>query len=117
MNYCDCKIGLCQGKQSSRCAFKHAKSKSILLSDWNELDNEHKKFVLRVHHSNGCKHGAEPSSIDSNIRCEPPNEEYFKGINLWEKTEESGFIECVGSYKWATTDKYKNLINELLEIK
>jgi len=24
LTYCDCKVGLCEGKESNRCAFKHA---------------------------------------------------------------------------------------------
>jgi hypothetical protein len=80
-----------------------------LLEDWNKLDDDHKKFVLRVRDGGGCKHGADPSSIDSEVRHEPPNEEYFHSTSLWEKTEESGFVECIGSYKWIVTDKYKDL--------
>lgn len=80
-----------------------------LLKDWNKLDSDHKKFVLRVRNSNGYKHGAEPACIDSNERHDPPNEEYFKSIALWKLTEGSGFIECIGSHKWIVTDKYKDL--------
>lgn len=80
-----------------------------LLDQWNELGNEHKKFVLRVRNSGGGKHGAQPSSIDSNERFDPPNQEYSKSISLWEKAEKSGFIECIGSYKWITTAKYSDL--------
>ena len=58
------------------------------LIDWYALDNEHKKFVLRVRDGNGGKHAAEPSSIDSTERCKPPNEEYFESIALWKKLTE-----------------------------
>lgn len=27
--YCDCKVGICEGKESNRCAFKHATSERI----------------------------------------------------------------------------------------
>jgi len=87
-----------------------------LLKRWNELDREHKKFILRVRDSGDCKHGAEPTSIDSTERHDPPNDEYFKSIPLWEKAEESGFIKCAGSYKWMITDKYRDLENKLFEI-
>lgn len=84
-----------------------------LLNDWNSLDIEHKRFILRVDKSRGGKHGAEPCSIGSDVRYDPPNEECFKSIALWVKAEKSGFIECVGSYKWVTTDKYADLEKEL----
>lgn len=86
---------------------------SKLLDDWNALDTEHKKFVLRVRDGGGAKHSAAPHSIDSEERHDPPNDEYFKSVPLWEKTEASGFIECIGSYKWITTDKYADLEAEL----
>ena len=83
---------------------------SKLKSDWNKLDNEHKKFVLRVHASNGGKHGAEPSSMFNEEIDEP-------SIGFWHECEKLGFIACVGSYKWMSTDKYSELVRELFCIK
>jgi hypothetical protein len=87
-----------------------------VLDDWNKLDSDHKKFVLRVRNGGGGKHAAEPHSIESAERCDPPNDEYFKSIALWDKAEASGFIECIGSYKWITTDKYSDLELHVFEI-
>lgn len=80
-----------------------------LLEDWSKLDLDHKKFVLRVRRGGGGKHAAGPHSIDSGEREPPPNEEYFKSIALWEKSEEIGFIKCIGSYRWVTTQKFSDL--------
>jgi len=50
---------------------------SDLLESWNKLDADHKRFVLRVRDSNGCKHGAAPTSIDSEEKLAPPNDEHL----------------------------------------
>jgi len=84
-----------------------------LLSEWNNLDVDHKKFILRVRDGNGGKHAAEPCSIVSDVRFDPPYDEYFTSIALWEKAEKSNFIECTGSYKWIATNKFKDLESEL----
>lgn len=84
--------------------------------DWNKLDNEHKEFVLRVREGCGGKHAAEPHSMDSDIPLKPPNEDLFEVIYFYEKAEASGFIECVGSWKWLVTDKFNTLEDELFGI-
>ena len=89
---------------------------SDILENWNNLDSDHKKFVLRVMRGNGCKHSAEPCSIDSDIRLDPPHQEYFESIALWKKSEESGFIECTGSYKWIVTNKFRELERIIFDI-
>ncbi len=89
---------------------------SGLLEKWDNLDSDHKKFVMRVRDGNGCKHAAEPCSIDSDVRLDPPNEEYFESIALWKKAEETGFIECAGSYKWVITNKFRILESVLFGI-
>lgn len=83
-----------------------------LLNDWNQLDIEHKKFVLRVRAGRGCKHSAEPHHCDS----EEKNEYGFEQIALWKKAEASGFIARVGSYKWVTTDKFADLERKVFGI-
>lgn len=70
--------------------------------DWDKLDQDHKRFILRVRDSNGCKHGADSS--------------YTKDVVLWNKAEKSGFIRCIGSFKWVVTSKYYDLEKELFGI-
>ena len=89
---------------------------SDLTKKWNLLDYDHKKFILRVRNSNGSKHGAQPTSIDSTERCAAPNSEYFKSIALWHKAEDSGFIKCVSSYSWIVTAQFGDLERELFNI-
>jgi hypothetical protein len=53
-------------------------------------------FVRRVVMSPGAKlNGGEAWGITTEEHTSP----------LWEKPEELGLIECVGSYKWIPTDK------------
>ena len=81
-----------------------------IVSDWNKLDSDHKKFVLRAKDSGGGKHACEPHSVDSENLCDSDFPEYgFKQVCLWEKCEESGFVDCVGSYKWVSTAKFAAL--------
>ena len=86
---------------------------SDLLDEWNLLDKDHKEFVLRVLDSKGGKHAAEPEYEDTK---EPNGFGGMKQLALWEKAEESGFINCVGSYKWMVTDNFIKLQRELFEI-
>jgi hypothetical protein len=86
---------------------------SDLLDEWNLLDKSHKEFVLRVLDSRGGKHGADPTHAETK---EPDGFGGMKQIALWEKTEESGFVQCVGSYKWLVTDKFIKLHREQLGI-
>ncbi len=79
---------------------------SKLLEEWNQLDSEHKKFVLRVRDSGGAKHGAAP--------CSKFNDDINEAsVSFWTECEKLGFIECIGSCKWITTDKYAELEKEL----
>lgn len=80
-----------------------------ITDDWDSLDNEHKKFALRVRNSRGCKHGASPCSSFSENIDEP-------SIGFWTECERLGFIECTGSYKWEITDKFSTLERELFKI-
>ena len=83
-----------------------------LIHEWNKLDRHHKKFVLRVRDGGGGKHAAAPHYCDSDEK----NEYGFKQIALCHKAEESGFIECVGSHKWITTNKFAELEAELFAL-
>lgn len=80
-----------------------------IIKDWAELDLDHRMFVLRVRDSNGCKHGAEPETFDSTVRCAPPCDKDFISIGFWVKADASGFTECIGSYKWIATPKFRRL--------
>ena len=84
-----------------------------LAIDWNKLDDEHKRFVIRVRNGSGGKHAAEPHYQLTGEEC---SEGYPEQIALWEKAEASGFIECTGSYKWVTTAKFADLEKDLFGI-
>lgn len=80
----------------------------IIHDEWDMLDAEARGFVLRVHLSNGCKHGSDPISVDTNevVFIDSDGHKYFGSRSLYELPENLGFIHCVGSYKWITTNKF-----------
>ena len=81
-----------------------------IVSDWNKLDSDHKKFVLRAKDSGGGKHACEPHHVDTAELWDTRHPEFgFKQTSLWVKCEESGFVDCVGSYKWVSTAKFAAL--------
>jgi hypothetical protein len=71
---------------------------------WFSLDKDHRRFIIRVRDGGGAKHSAEPHYSEDGETA------------LWKKAEESGFIRCVGGYKWLITGKYVALERELLGI-
>lgn len=85
-----------------------------LIEEWRLLDRNHRKFIIQAHNSNGAKHYCE-TSVDtdevSHVDCDGYT--MYKRIYLYELAEESGFTECVGSYKWRSTAKFKELYETL----
>ena len=72
--------------------------KEQLIKEWFELEEKYRLFVLRVLKYGCGKHAAEP--LSDNI-----------GNNLWDKPEELGWVESVGSYKFKVTSKFSQLIH------
>lgn len=70
-------------------------------SDWFGMDHEERIFSLRIYQSGHAS--GEGFSCYS-----------ISGEALWKTPEKLGFLECIGSYKWAATDKMRELVNELL---
>ncbi len=59
LTYCDCKVGKCEGKEHSRCAFIHAKTKgqSLPIDNLNNClkCNPMEYYVENIRHFK-CKH-------------------------------------------------------------
>lgn len=85
-----------------------------LIDEWRSLDKNHRKFILQAHASNGAKNCCETSvDTDEVSFIDTDGTKYFKSICLYELSEKSGFVECVGSYKWRSTTKFKELYESL----
>lgn len=85
-----------------------------LIDEWRALDRDHRKFIIQAHNSNCEKHYCE-TSVDTDEVSFIDNDgtKYFKSIYLYELAEKSGFVECIGSYKWRSTAKFKELYETL----
>ncbi len=78
---------------------------STLVDEWNQLDAEHKLFVLRVRSCQGLTSLCEPIASDDGE------------VIFWELPQELEFIECSGKYSWVITPKYRSLELELMGCK
>lgn len=88
-----------------------------ILMDWNKLDDAHKYFCWMAYRSRGSKHAIAMSSAPNGTwDPEYPGKEYEKSTPLWKLSEELGFAECVGSYKWVGTPKFLKLLMHLMGI-
>ena len=76
------------------------------IEDWKSLDTDHKAFVLRVLKTGEYKHSADPCSIPSTVRHDPP----------WAITEELGFVKFTGIHKFKVTPKFERVLELLLEL-
>lgn len=88
-----------------------------LLARWNDLDKPHKEFIYRAYKSNGVKYRCEPhfTETDEIIGYDVDNgEPCYNSIALWHLAEESGFVECIGSYKWVATEDFRRLYQYFL---
>lgn len=85
-----------------------------LIGEWRLLDRGHRNFILQAHNSNGAKHYCDVTSNTLEVvNIAEDGEKTFKSIYLYELAEKSGFVECVGSYKWRSTAKFKELYETL----